>query len=272
MRFGQSSRIPAFRLPRWCLAASPVLHGAARAVVEAFDRHAAGSQPATRGRAPRPVDPDTTGFRARSRFSGTWCRKGSPIRGRSYHELARLAGALFYRDPQGRSAEEVPAYDHREPGPVFERLRELIIELSGIARREPVHARARWPARTITSRPRSPDRAKEPGTRFIRRAPGGRVDTEGADADAGVQGFEPDTHPASARSRAAPGFRRSLSRRRRPRWDRARPAPTSDCRTSTPSGGTHVLPAGELELFMLGAPADVKLNLVLLLVDAPAGS
>jgi type VI secretion system protein ImpJ len=52
-----------------------------------------------------------------------------------YIEMARLAGTLFYRDQQARSFDEIPDYDHRAPGPVFEKLRTLITELS-----EPVFA------------------------------------------------------------------------------------------------------------------------------------
>lgn len=47
-----------------------------------------------------------------------------------YRELARLAGALFYRAESGRSADEILPYDHRRPGEVFEHLRRLIEELT----------------------------------------------------------------------------------------------------------------------------------------------
>ena len=47
-----------------------------------------------------------------------------------YLEMARLAGTLFYRDQQARSFDEIPDYDHRSPGPVFEKLRDLITQLS----------------------------------------------------------------------------------------------------------------------------------------------
>jgi type VI secretion system protein ImpJ len=52
---------------------------------------------------------------------------------RVYQELARLAGALFYREKTGRSADEILPYDHRNPGQVFEHLRNLINELSVLA-------------------------------------------------------------------------------------------------------------------------------------------
>jgi type VI secretion system protein ImpJ len=50
-----------------------------------------------------------------------------------YLELARLAGALLYRDHEGRTFEVIPAYDHLRPGPVFDKLRLLIDELSRYA-------------------------------------------------------------------------------------------------------------------------------------------
>src|SRR4029453_5840939 len=42
----------------------------------------------------------------------------------------RLARSVFYKDNKGRSFDEIPDYDHREPGPVFDKLRRLILELS----------------------------------------------------------------------------------------------------------------------------------------------
>ena len=47
-----------------------------------------------------------------------------------YHELVRLAGALYYRDPDRGSSDDLPTYDHRHPGPVFEKLREVIQRLA----------------------------------------------------------------------------------------------------------------------------------------------
>ncbi len=49
---------------------------------------------------------------------------------RVYHEIARLAGALYFRDPQRGSSDDLPTYDHRHPGPVFEKLRDEIRRLA----------------------------------------------------------------------------------------------------------------------------------------------
>ncbi len=51
---------------------------------------------------------------------------------RAYQEMARLVGTLYFRSRPDQSFEDIPAYDHRDPGPVFERLRALIEELSEI--------------------------------------------------------------------------------------------------------------------------------------------
>lgn len=50
-----------------------------------------------------------------------------------YRELARLAGCLFFRDPDRGYPDQVPAYSHRNLGPVFEELAGLISRLSKLA-------------------------------------------------------------------------------------------------------------------------------------------
>ena len=56
----------------------------------------------------------------------------------AYRELARLAGSLLFRDEGGRSEDDIPPYVHEHPAPVFDRLRQIILDLS-----EPVIVK-RW--------------------------------------------------------------------------------------------------------------------------------
>jgi type VI secretion system protein ImpJ len=51
---------------------------------------------------------------------------------RAYQEMARLVGTLYFRSRPDQTLEDIPFYDHQAPGPVFERLRLLIEELSEI--------------------------------------------------------------------------------------------------------------------------------------------
>jgi type VI secretion system protein ImpJ len=44
-----------------------------------------------------------------------------------YHELARVAGAMFFGDPMGGGPEDVPTYSHVDPARTFLALKELIV-------------------------------------------------------------------------------------------------------------------------------------------------
>ncbi len=48
----------------------------------------------------------------------------------AYREMARLAGALYFKNSARTSFEDIPAYDHDEPGPVFDRLHAMIVQMS----------------------------------------------------------------------------------------------------------------------------------------------
>lgn len=85
---------------------------------------------------------------------------------RVYHEMARLAGALYFRDPQRGSSDDLPTYDHRRPGPVFERLRDEIRRLAWLTvsrqfERFPMQAQGD----TFTLAP-LPEVARKPGARL----------------------------------------------------------------------------------------------------------
>lgn len=120
---------PAFAPPCLWISASPVLHGAARAVVERLATvlrekgKIRGSEKAS----------ELILFQA---LAGCFpvlrdmVQDGKVHPRRVYQEMARLAGALYFRDVKGRSFDEIPAYDHQNPGPIFETMRQLIYELS----------------------------------------------------------------------------------------------------------------------------------------------
>lgn len=120
---------PGFAPPSLVLSASPVLHGAARAVVEQLSTvlrekgEVRGSDQAS----------ELILFQA---LSGCFpvlremVQDGKVHPRRAYLEMARLAGALYFRDETGRTFDEISLYDHRDPGPVFESLRDLIRDLS----------------------------------------------------------------------------------------------------------------------------------------------
>jgi len=260
---------PKFSPPALVLAASQVLHGAARAVVEALTGTL---RDLGQRRGVEHPDPLILyyGLSGSLPVLKDMVQEGQVHTRKVFHELARLAGALFFRDPQGRSAEEVPAYDHRHPGPVFERLRELIIQLSEIARREPF---MRCPMERDKDQfhVMLPDKAKQPGTRLYLEVLAddstpklrmlmlaSKISTPGRIQhlrDNALPGVPTEAQPEPP-AQLGPGQRGSFFR----------------LQMDHTEWGTHVSGAGELTLFMLGAPADVKISLVLLFADSPEAS
>jgi type VI secretion system protein ImpJ len=124
---------PGFAGPTLSLAASPALHSATRAVVERLATVLRKLENVRGG--------EKTGEKIRELIlyqALAGClpilrdlvRVGNIHPRVCYLELARLAGTLFFRDKQGRSFDEIPDYDHRSPGPVFQKLLDLITELS----------------------------------------------------------------------------------------------------------------------------------------------
>jgi type VI secretion system protein ImpJ len=181
-----------------------------------------------------------------------------------YLELARLAGTLLFRDEARRSPDDLPAYDHREPGPAFESLRQLVVELS-----EPFFER-RWLAIPLTRAGDNfgaalPAEAKRPGARVL-------INVEAVESAPRVR-----TIMMAARI-SAPARIETLSRH-------ALPGIPTEMLTSAPAElpagqkGTffrlrleesgewlsQVAPAGELAAFLLQAPQDLKLTLYVIL-------
>lgn len=118
-----------FAAPSLVLAASTGLHDRARAAVDTISSvlreigHQRGGQ-----------DLDALilfqALAASVPVLGDMVRDGQVHPRQVYREMARLAGALFFRDKEGGFPDQIPAYDHQAPGPVFEKLGDLIRTLS----------------------------------------------------------------------------------------------------------------------------------------------
>lgn len=179
-----------------------------------------------------------------------------------YQEMARLAGTLFYRDMRARSFDEIPAYDHQEPGPVFEQLRELIQELS-----EPVFTERyrRIPMERVGDQFRVgvPAEARKPGVRLF-------LEIHASDS-------VPRLRDLMMKARISnPSRVEHLTRFALPgvatEMQAGPPAELPPGQTGTyfrlkieegNEWANQVLPANELTLFLLGTPPDVRINLVL---------
>jgi type VI secretion system protein ImpJ len=181
----------------------------------------------------------------------------------AYRELARLAGQLC-QPAAGRTPDALPAYEHREPGPVFAALRDLILELS-----RPVIER-RW-VREAMERDGDLFRVALPETA---RTPGARVYLELHAAESAAR------LPAlmSAAKIGAPGRIETLSTYALPGIPtEPQPGPPPELppgpvgswfRLRIEEAGEwtdQVLPAGQLAVFLLGCPPDVRANLVVVL-------
>lgn len=183
---------------------------------------------------------------------------------RVYHELARLAGSLYYRDKSNRSFDEIPAYDHDDPAPVFDRLRRLVEDLSGEVGRLPY---LRIPLERSGDQYRGslPSEARAGGARLFLEV----VADESAPSVRTILQAAKISGPARIETLsrfALPGIARE-----------AQPSPPPELgpgqkgaffRLKVEEGTewqTHVIPAGELSAFLLGAPKDVKLNLIVVM-------
>jgi type VI secretion system protein ImpJ len=252
-----------FAPPCLAISASKVLHGAARAVVERLATvlrdmgEVRGSDKAS----------ELILFQA---LSGSMpvlrdmVQDGMVHPRRVYHEMTRLAGTLYFRDETGRSFDEIPAYDHREPGPAFEGLRDLIHQLS-----RPVFERRyrRVPMVRVQDQYRVdvPAESKKPGARLYLEvladdsAPQlrtiimkakisnqGRIDHLIRFALPGIATeAQPGPPPEMPPGQTGSFFRLKIEEG-----------------VEWPS---QVVPAGDVAALLMGAPQDIKLNLIVIL-------
>ena len=255
----------AFAPPCMAVAASPVLHDAARSVVERLSVVLRDLGQARGGNDPDPLIL-YYGLSGSLPVLKEMVQEGAVHPRRLYHELARLAGALFYRDKEGRSAEEIPAYSHREPAPVFLRLQQLITELTELVIQR-AYRRCPMEREEDLYRVALPAEAKQPGTRFfleveaddsLQRVPmlimaakasnPGRIETLRSHALPGVP-TEPQSGPPQ---QLPPGQSGTYFRLKHEQTEWT----------------THVTPAGELAVFILNAPEDLRMNLIVVLSGA----
>lgn len=180
----------------------------------------------------------------------------------SYRELVRLAGSLT-QPGRGPLAEELPAYDHRDAAPVFDQLRQIILELStpAIERRWERVELVRSGDLFSTAVPAS---ARERGARLILEVHAGestprikmillpgkistpsRIETLQTYLLPGI-GTEAMSGPPSELPPGPVGSYFRLKVEEGNEWDQ------------------HVLPGGTFAVFILGCPGDVRISLVVI--------
>jgi len=254
-----------FAPPALLLSAAPAIHAPARAVVERLATVMRALADVRGGQDPAAalLHQALGGAQAALR---ELCQDGACHPREAYLELARLAGSLLHRDEQGRSVDDIPPYDHRDPAPVFERLRQLVVELS-----EPLFAR-RY-IRTKMDRAGDlfrcliPPEAKKVGARLL-------IEANAAESAPRLRGLfvaakisTPERVETLTRH-ALPGiFTEPLSS---PPPELPPGQSGSFFRLRIEEGtewASHGLPADELGAFLLSCPADVSLALVTLLPE-----
>jgi type VI secretion system protein ImpJ len=258
---------PGFAPPSLVLSASPVLHGLTRGVVERLSTvlretgDVRGSDKAG----------ELILFQA---LSGSlpvlkdMVQDGKVHPRRAYLEMARLVGTLYFRDDKARSLDDIPLYDHRDPGPVFEKLRELTYELS---------------TAVIVKRYRKFPMEKAAGDLFrVGLPPDGKVPGVRLFLEVGVVESAPKVKALMVAAKisaperiphlkqfALPGIANEALQGPPPELP---PGQTGYFfRLKLEEGNewpTHVIPAGVLATFLLGAPPDLKLTLI---VISPGG-
>ena len=253
---------PEFSPPALMLGASPVLHGAARAVVERLTVTLRDLGQKRGGNDPDPLIL-YYGLSGSLPVLKDMVQEGHVHPRALYHELARLAGALFYRDKQGRPAEEIPLYDHGDPAPVFLRLQELIFELSEVVI-ERAYRRSPMEREGDQFNVALPAEAKSAGAHFFleilaeqsrerlpmllmtaRTSNPGRIDFLRTNALPGVATeAQPGPPPELPRGQTGTFFRLKHEENE---W------------------GSHVAPSGELATFIMNCPEEVRINLIVVL-------
>ncbi len=253
---------PQFAPPALSLAASDVLYKAARAVVERLTvvLRDLGQQ---RGG----NDPDPLilyyGLSGSLPVLREMVQKGEVHPRQLYFELARLAGALFYRDKQGRNAEEIPVYDHAQPAPTFLRLRDLIAELSEIVIRR-AYRRCPMEREGDLFSVALPQEAKQSGARFF-------LEVESAESKDRVPLLvmaAKISHPGRIehlRKHALPGVPTEAQPGPPPELPVGQKGAYFRLKYEETEWTTHVVPSGELAAFILNAPKDVRVNLIVVL-------
>jgi type VI secretion system protein ImpJ len=248
--------------PALALNASPVLHETARSVVE---RLALTLRKLGQKRGSNVPDPLILyyGLSGSLPVLRDMVQDGHVHPRRVYQELARLAGALFYRDHKGRTADEIPAYDHQNPGPVFYRLHQIIEELSEIVIQE-AFERTPMEREGDLYRAPLPAVAKEAGAQFYLEVTAGDSMPKVSVFITGARISNPHRITTLV-EQFLPGVSTEKLPGQPPQLPAGQQNPYFRLKHETPEWETHVAPAGQLAVFILNAPADLKLNLIVTL-------
>lgn len=185
----------------------------------------------------------------------------------AYLELARLAGTLLYRDDEGRPPEVIPAYDHRAPFPAFDRLRVLIHQLS-----EPIFERRflrlAMERQGDLYRVGLPADAKQPGARLL-------LEVSALESEPRI-GTILKIAKISSPARidhlakfALPGIPTDMLTSPPPELPPGQTAAYFRLRLEdSQEWRSHTVAGSDLAVFVLGCPADLRLNLIVLFAGA----
>lgn len=183
-----------------------------------------------------------------------------------YREIVRLVGALLFRDSLGRSVEIIPRYQHRDPGPVFQSLQELVFSLC-----DPRDVRQYERCPMVRSEDEFkvvlPDAAKQAGSKCY-------IELESSEP-AQQLSLKMMTARISIPSRieflrvnGLPGVPTEAQPGPPPALPRGQTATYYRLKHEETEWNTHVAGAGELAVFIMNCPADVAINLVVVMPDA----
>ena len=183
-----------------------------------------------------------------------------------YSEIVRLAGALLFRDSAGRSVDIIPRYHHRDPGPVFQALQELVFSLC-----DPRDVRQYERCPMVRADDQFnvvlPDSAKQAGIKVY-------LEIESAEPPQQLS-LKMMTARVSIPSRieflrvnGLPGVPTEQQPGPPPALPRGQTGTYYRLKHEEKEWNSHVAGAGELTVFIMNCPQDVAISLVVVMPDA----
>ena len=183
-----------------------------------------------------------------------------------YREIVRLTGALLFRDSAGRSVDIIPRYNHREPGPVFQSLQDLVFSLC-----DPRDVRQYERCPMIRAEDQFsvvlPDSAKSSGIKAY-------LEIESSEPTQQLS-LKMMTARVSIPSRieflrvnGLPGVPSEQQPGPPPALPRGQTGTYYRLKHEENEWKTHVAVAGELSVFIMNCPQDVAISLVVVMPDA----
>lgn len=254
---------PGFAPPCLAISASEVLHGAARGVLERLGT-------VLRKQGSRRGGEKASELVLYQALAGCFpvlkdmVSDGMVHPRRVYQEMARLAGTLYFRDTTGKSFDEIPAYDHGDPGPVFETLRRLIEPLSEFVFEEK-YLKVQLERKEDLFRTDLPGAAKKEMARVflqvLAQESTPRVKTL-------LMGARVSTHTRIEQltMRALPGVPNEILAGQPSEMEPGQPGTFFRLKVETGTEWTNqVVPAGDVAVHLMNAPQDIKVYLVVIL-------